>query len=114
MLDQFFGAGSAIPRGLAAAIAATRSTEAIAALVEIAASMQQGTEQRAIPTERLAGIEAPIRVIWGEDDHVLPFTNARHLPGIAALHRYPGVGHMPQIEIGRDAVRLAQLTISAE
>ncbi len=107
-------ADAVIPRGLAAAIAAARAASgATPALKQIAANMLDGTDQRSIAPERIAAIDAPIRVIWGEDDHVLPMVNSP--PGIVAVHRLLLFSHMPHIEIGRSgrAARAPQ-SISAE
>lgn len=52
--------------------------------------------------ETLAGISAPTLVLWGEEDKVLEVKSARRfaeaIPG-ATLITYPGVGHLPQLEI---------------
>ena len=62
------------------------------------------------PTERLRSIRAPTLILWGEEDHVIPFANAadyaRDIPG-AELVPLPGVGHLPQEEA--PAVSLAAL-----
>ncbi len=53
------------------------------------------------PVPRLATIEAPTLVVWGTDDHVIPFGGATAfvdaIPG-ATLVAMPGVGHIPQEE----------------
>lgn len=52
--------------------------------------------------ETLAGISAPTLVLWGEEDKVLEVKSAHRfaeaIPG-AKLITYPGVGHLPQLEI---------------
>jgi pimeloyl-ACP methyl ester carboxylesterase len=111
ILDQFFGADAKIPKGLAASIAAARKT-GTHALQQSAEAMLDDNNQRVLPLEKLGALEAPTRVIWGVDDHILPMMpNTRKLPGFIAVHRYARVGHMPQIEIGRDAIRLTQLSM---
>ena len=53
------------------------------------------------PVERLKTIRAPTLLLWGEQDHVIPFTNsADYLAAIpnARLVALPGVGHLPQEE----------------
>jgi pimeloyl-ACP methyl ester carboxylesterase len=113
ILDQFFGADAKIPKGLATSIAAARKT-GTSALQQSAEAMLDGNNQRPLALDRLATIEVPIRIVWGVDDHVLPMMpNTRKLPGVVAVHRYARVGHMPQIEIGRDAIRLTQLSMGA-
>jgi pimeloyl-ACP methyl ester carboxylesterase len=60
------------------------------------------------PRPRLATIEAPVLLLWGERDAMIPVANAddyvealRH----AALVRLPGVGHVPQEEAPDASVR---------
>ncbi len=63
------------------------------------ARMAQST--RTDPVPRLQRIEAPTLLLWGEEDKLIPFTNAadyvRALPN-ATLVPLPGVGHLPQEE----------------
>ena len=63
------------------------------------ARMQQSV--RTDPVARLAGIKAPTLLLWGEADHVIPFTNAadylKAMPH-ATLAPLPNVGHLPQEE----------------
>ncbi|MEO9779732.1 MAG: acetoin dehydrogenase dihydrolipoyllysine-residue acetyltransferase subunit [Sedimentitalea sp.] len=46
----------------------------------------------------LSRIEVPVSVIWGRADRILPWRQALQLPGHAALHLLPDVGHIPHIE----------------
>ncbi len=56
--------------------------------------------------EDLAGLEQPVRVIFGREDRVLPFASTRGLPGNVALHGLPNCGHMPHLEHPALALRL--------
>jgi pyruvate dehydrogenase E2 component (dihydrolipoamide acetyltransferase) len=76
--------------------------------------MIDGTQQRLLPVERLAEIAAPVRVIWGLDDKVLSADHADRLPGGVALHRFVGIGHMPQVEIPREVLKIVQAAIAGE
>ncbi len=53
------------------------------------------------PRPLLRGIHAPVLLIWGEKDAMIPFSNAsdylRDLPN-AKLVSFPGLGHVPQEE----------------
>jgi pimeloyl-ACP methyl ester carboxylesterase len=53
------------------------------------------------PVARLRSIRAPTLLLWGEQDRMIPFTNAadyaKAIPG-AKLVPLPGVGHLPQEE----------------
>lgn len=51
----------------------------------------------------LAQLSIPVAIVFGADDQVIPTRHARSIPGMVALHLFPGVGHMPHLEI-RDAV----------
>jgi pimeloyl-ACP methyl ester carboxylesterase len=49
-------------------------------------------------TAALSRIAMPTLMIWGRDDHILPWRQALAAPGEVALHLMRGVGHVPQIE----------------
>ena len=46
----------------------------------------------------LAAYPGPVKAIFGREDRILPVRHARALPGSAAVHILPGVGHMPHLE----------------
>ena len=43
-------------------------------------------------------VTAPTALIWGREDHILPWKQALTAPGEVALHLMRGVGHVPHIE----------------
>lgn len=49
-------------------------------------------------TAALERVSAPTALIWGRDDHILPWKQALVAPGEVALHLMRGVGHVPHIE----------------
>jgi len=49
-------------------------------------------------TAALGRIAMPTLMIWGRDDHILPWRQALAAPGEVALHLLRGVGHVPQME----------------
>lgn len=49
-------------------------------------------------TAALDRVTAPTALIWGRDDHILPWSQALKAPGEVALHLLRGVGHIPHIE----------------
>jgi pimeloyl-ACP methyl ester carboxylesterase len=63
------------------------------------------------PIARLKRIRAPTLVLWGEEDKMIPFTNAadylKAIPG-ATLVPLPGVGHLPQEEAPERALHVVQ------
>ena len=46
----------------------------------------------------LAGLQMPIKVIWGAADAIIPATHADGLPGNVEVHVLPGLGHLVQLE----------------
>jgi pimeloyl-ACP methyl ester carboxylesterase len=53
------------------------------------------------PVAKLAAIQAPVLLVWGEKDAVIPVTNAadyRKALKRSTLVTFPGVGHIPQEE----------------
>lgn len=49
-------------------------------------------------TAALERLSAPTALIWGREDHILPWKHALTAPGEVALHLLRGVGHMPHME----------------
>lgn len=68
---------------------------------DILMSIDLGSAASATP-ELVATIKTPTLVIHGEKDPLIPVANGRkfaeHIPG-AKIITYPGVGHLPQVEI---------------
>lgn len=54
----------------------------------------------------LATLAIPVRVVWGVQDRIMPITHAEGLPGRVALHRFAGVGHMPQLEAAAEVAAI--------
>ncbi len=46
----------------------------------------------------LERVAMPALMIWGRDDHILPWKQALAAPGEVALHLLRGIGHVPQME----------------
>ncbi|GAN99579.1 MULTISPECIES: acetoin dehydrogenase dihydrolipoyllysine-residue acetyltransferase subunit [Komagataeibacter] len=55
---------------------------------------RQGDDLRSV----LAAVHVPVSVIWGQEDEILPVTQADGLPGGVERHVLPDIGHMPQLE----------------
>lgn len=56
--------------------------------------------------DRLAALTMPVRIVWGLQDRILPARHADGVPGRIAVHRFAGVGHLPQVEAQDDVARL--------
>ena len=54
----------------------------------------------------LKAVQISQKIIWGEQDRIIPMQHALRTGGRAALHFLPGVGHMPQVEVPADVARL--------
>lgn len=99
LLEQFFGFSARLPRRMAAQIAIGRDEPGrVEALAAIGEAILDGEGQKTVDRDGLGEIAAPVRVIWGEEDRVLPPAQADGLAGTIAVHRLPGVGHMPHLE----------------
>ena len=54
----------------------------------------------------LEGLAAPVLVIWGADDQVIPASHAQDLPDGVQVHVLDGQGHSPHMEAANDVNRL--------
>lgn len=60
------------------------------------------------PEPLLAKIKVPVLLLWGEDDKMIPITNAQDYLGAlenARLVRLPNLGHVPHEEDGAASIR---------
>ena len=71
---------------------------AIAALRAIATANFKSNTQRVSLRERIAQLDVPVQVIWGEADRIIPATHADGLPAKVAVTRISGAGHIPHME----------------
>jgi pimeloyl-ACP methyl ester carboxylesterase len=55
----------------------------------------------------------PVRVVWGQQDRILPVRHADGLPGHVAVHRFAGVGHLPYVEAQAEVARVVAQNIAA-
>ena len=46
----------------------------------------------------LERLDRPVRIVVGIDDRIIPAHHALSVPGLVAVHRLRGIGHMPNIE----------------
>lgn len=63
-------------------------------LEDIVALITRDGRQGVIPRESLAALDMPVKVVWGTEDSVLPYTQTAGLPTRFALHTCSGAGHM--------------------
>lgn len=58
-------------------------------------------------------LTVPVRVVWGQQDRILPVRHSDGLPGHVAVHRFAGVGHLPYVEAQAEVARLVAQNIAA-
>jgi len=101
---------SSLPAAMVrATFAARQGTDAAARQTAIAAALFEGDTQLFSIRAALLRVSCPARVIVGREDAILPA--AHGLPPQIALHRLPGVGHLPQTEAAGLVARLVTETI---
>jgi pimeloyl-ACP methyl ester carboxylesterase len=107
LLEQFFGFEKPVPLAAARRMAEARLDPRVgAALVRVAEAILDGERQKCFDLSQLAELPHAVRLIWGDQDRVLPLRQTRNVPGIVAVHVFEGVGHMPHLEVARDVTRL--------
>ncbi len=59
----------------------------------------------------LRALTAPVQVIWGRDDRIIPAAQADAAPSTAQMHLLNGVGHLPHMEKAGEVNRLIRAMI---
>ena len=54
----------------------------------------------------MSTVTAPVQVIWGEEDQILPASHADDLPDNVTVTKYEKTGHMPHMERAADVNEL--------
>ena len=87
------------PAFVRATLKARQGTTLVASQRRIAdAVFPDGTQAFSIRGD-LSALSIPTRIIVGLADRIIPAGGVDGLSGRIAVHRFPGVGHMPQIEV---------------
>jgi pyruvate dehydrogenase E2 component (dihydrolipoamide acetyltransferase) len=117
LLELFFQDGRFIlERGVDEMYATRLTPGADAAVKAVAASVFTRFGQQTVFIDRLGDLEAPVLLVWGELDRVIP---ARHALAAADalgapwLEIFEGVGHVPQIENAPGLVKVINKWLSA-
>ncbi|MGH2341174.1 alpha/beta fold hydrolase [Segnochrobactraceae bacterium EtOH-i3] len=115
LLEQFFGDATVLAPAIVRRISAARAADPrlIANYKAIAETIVTETGQPELKREMLAGVNYPVKLIWGEMDRVIPVTQTAHVPPNVGVHRLPGIGHMPQAEAPRIVYRLILENVAA-
>lgn len=115
LLEQFFGFEKPVPLAAARRMAqARRDPQVTATLSKIAEAILDGQRQKSFDLAKLAELPHAVRLIWGDQDRVLPLRQTQNVPGVVAVHVFPGVGHMPHLEVAREVTRLVGESAAAE
>ncbi len=64
-------------------------------LLALAQALVSGGRQQIDILPDLAALPMPVRVVWGLDDRIIPWTQVARLPPRVAVHLIAGAGHMP-------------------
>jgi pyruvate dehydrogenase E2 component (dihydrolipoamide acetyltransferase) len=70
----------------------------IPALQTIAAASFDGSVQRVSLRDRIGAIGAPMQILWGESDRIIPSRQSEGLPASIPVTRLAGAGHIPHLE----------------
>ena len=106
-MGGFFGPNNPIPRRfLREAALERRRVGVTAANLRLLSRIVREGRQGEVDKAAIAALNCPVKVIWGEEDRILPVHQASDLPGIVARHIFAGVGHMPLLEVPDEVARL--------
>ena len=109
-LEAMIGFNAVFPtEAIGKMLADRRRAGAMAALQAVYASMfvdvrAEQKKQGRLATETLGALKMPIRLLWGEEDNILPVVQAEDLPGNVLVWRLPEAGHMLIEECAEDVL----------
>jgi pyruvate dehydrogenase E2 component (dihydrolipoamide acetyltransferase) len=69
-------------------------------------ALYPGGRQADALRDSLGKVKAPVQVIVGAKDRVIPAAHARGLPGNVKVHVIENAGHMPHMEASSEVNRL--------
>jgi pyruvate dehydrogenase E2 component (dihydrolipoamide acetyltransferase) len=91
-----------------------RSADRRAGMAALAEQLfPDGTQAESLRSRLGALDQVPTRIVWGAQDRIAPPHQADGLPGFVALHRLPGIGHLPQVEAAALLATLLRQQIAA-
>jgi pyruvate dehydrogenase E2 component (dihydrolipoamide acetyltransferase) len=85
-------------------------TQALQAIVH---AWFAGGRQRRNLVAQITAIAAPVQIIWGRDDHIIPVAHAEAVGSKADVHILDDVGHLPHMEKANEVIRLIRRSIAA-
>jgi pyruvate dehydrogenase E2 component (dihydrolipoamide acetyltransferase) len=71
-----------------------------------------GGQQTKNLAAQIAAIAAPVQVIWGRDDRIIPVAHADALGSKAEKSILDDAGHLPHMEKANEVIRLIRRSIA--
>jgi len=106
-LEKLFADPSLVTRDMIDDVLKYKRLDGVdAALRTIAAAAFPGGRQAVVLRERLGEIAAPIQVVFGAKDRIVPADHARGLPDKVKVHLMENAGHMAHMEAAGEVNRL--------
>lgn len=111
-LRQIFADESMVSRDLAEEVLTYKRIDGVGeALRTFLDAFLDNGAQRHVVRDRLDEIDAPITLLWGDMDRILPPDHANGLDDRIEFIRIPGVGHMPHVEAPAEVIMAAKALI---
>lgn len=106
-LDKLFADPALVSRQLVDDILKFKRLDGVeGALRTILGTFVNGGHQAKVLRDRLGGIEAPVLVIWGAKDQIIPASQAKGLPASVKVALIEKAGHMSQMEAAHEVNKL--------
>ena len=99
VLEQLFADPDLVSRDMMEDIIKYKRLDgAVAALQTIAGAAFAGGRQATVMNDQVETVSAPVQVIWGTQDRIVPAAHADSLPAQVEVHRFDDAGHMVHME----------------
>ena len=110
-LEAMYGWYSLVPENAVADALRARAVPGQVEMLErMAGGMVRDGKQGQLPLDRLASLDARVRLLWGGLDNVLPFRQTMGLPAQIEVHALPDIGHMLPHEARDEVIALVRDT----
>ena len=106
LLKLFANPAFVSPAFISATMAARTDPDLREAQSQLALSVFPDGTQAANLRDVFRDLLIPQKIIWGDQDRVIPMQHAFNTGGAAGLHFLPGVGHLPHVEAAAAVARL--------
>jgi pyruvate dehydrogenase E2 component (dihydrolipoamide acetyltransferase) len=99
VVSQLFADPSLATRDMAEALLRYKRLDGVDAALKaiIAANFEGGRQHRADP-DGWKTVAAPLLVLWGAEDRIIPRAHIDRAPSTAKKEVLPGAGHLPHLE----------------